>query len=145
MIAFSSSRVVLDMASITFVSKRVGQAGGILVFAAILFGILAGPVMGQSYRDGNSRADTDRFQQRTQDRRSPSDLPDWAEPAQPQSRNTARPGQESAQKNAADPPPLPDPPSRVPVDGGLALLAAAGAGYAVRKLNEEDDDEEPLA
>lgn len=32
----------------------------------------------------------------------------------------------------------------VPVDGGVALLAAAGAGYAVRKLNEgEDDDEEP--
>lgn len=32
----------------------------------------------------------------------------------------------------------------VPVDGGVALLAAAGAGYAVRKLNEgEDDDDEP--
>jgi hypothetical protein len=29
------------------------------------------------------------------------------------------------------------------VDGGIALLAAAGAGYAVRKLNEDDDDEEP--
>jgi hypothetical protein len=33
----------------------------------------------------------------------------------------------------------------VPVDGGLAFLAAAGAGYAVRKLNEEDEDgEEPV-
>jgi hypothetical protein len=32
----------------------------------------------------------------------------------------------------------------VPVDGGIALLAAAGAGYAVRKLNQDDEeDDEP--
>jgi hypothetical protein len=37
------------------------------------------------------------------------------------------------------PPPGGEP---VPVDGGLALLAAAGAGYAVRKLNEEEEDDE---
>ena len=30
----------------------------------------------------------------------------------------------------------------VPVDGGLALLAAAGAGYAVRRLSEEEEDGE---
>jgi len=41
------------------------------------------------------------------------------------------------------PPTLPDDPPQVPVDGGLALLAAAGAGYAVRKLNEEDEDDPP--
>jgi len=41
-------------------------------------------------------------------------------------------------------PSLPGDPNQVPVDGGLALLAAAGAGYAVRKLNEdEEDDEDP--
>jgi len=41
------------------------------------------------------------------------------------------------------PPELPSPaPTQVPVDGGVALLAAAGAGYAVRKLREEDDDED---
>lgn len=39
-------------------------------------------------------------------------------------------------------PSLPNGPDQVPVDGGLALLAAAGAGYAVRKLNEDEDDEE---
>lgn len=38
-----------------------------------------------------------------------------------------------------DPPPppapdLPDNPVLVPVDGGLALLALAGAGYAARRL-----------
>lgn len=34
----------------------------------------------------------------------------------------------------------PPPPSRVPVDGGLMLLAAAGAGYAVRKLRNQVPD-----
>jgi hypothetical protein len=43
-----------------------------------------------------------------------------------------------------DAPSLPGSPDQVPVDGGLALLAAAGAGYAVRKLNQdEEDDEDP--
>lgn len=32
------------------------------------------------------------------------------------------------------PTPLPPPPPAVPVDGGLALLALAGAGYAARRL-----------
>jgi len=44
-----------------------------------------------------------------------------------------------------DAPTLPASPDQVPVDGGLALLAAAGAGYAVRKLNEDEDDEEDPA
>lgn len=41
-------------------------------------------------------------------------------------------------------PGLPDNPNRVPVDGGVALLAAAGAGYAVRKLNEEETDDDDV-
>jgi hypothetical protein len=42
-----------------------------------------------------------------------------------------------------NPPTLPGGPTQVPVDGGLALLAAAGAGYAVRKLKNDEDDEDP--
>lgn len=44
-------------------------------------------------------------------------------------------------------PGLPSAPTQVPVDGGLALLAAAGAAYAANKLRrrdgEEDEDAEP--
>jgi hypothetical protein len=35
--------------------------------------------------------------------------------------------------------PTPGTPTRVPVDGGLALLAAAGAAYAVRRLRRGGD------
>ncbi len=34
------------------------------------------------------------------------------------------------------PPPLPDKPTQTPIDGGLALLAAAGGGYAIKKLRD---------
>ncbi len=72
---------------------------------------------------------------------SPADVPDWAEPSEPQEGTFS---ENDVSPNATGPDP-PDPPSRIPVDGGLALLAAAGAGYAARKLSqEEDDDEEPL-
>ena len=39
---------------------------------------------------------------------------------------------------AQDPPPpaLGPGPSMVPVDGGLALLAAGGAGYAIKKFRD---------
>jgi len=33
-------------------------------------------------------------------------------------------------------PGLPSPPDQVPIDGGLALLAAAGGGYAIKKLRD---------
>ncbi len=36
-----------------------------------------------------------------------------------------------------EPTPLPPPPPPVPVDGGLALLALAGTGYAARRLGRE--------
>lgn len=39
--------------------------------------------------------------------------------------------------NAQPPPPvLPSTPDQAPIDGGLGLLAAAGAGYAWRKLRK---------
>lgn len=40
------------------------------------------------------------------------------------------------------PPPPPPPPSDVPLDGGLGLLALAGAGYAARRLSKRT---QPLA
>jgi hypothetical protein len=44
-------------------------------------------------------------------------------------------------------PGLPTAPTQVPVDGGLALLAAAGAAYAANRLRRregsEDEDAEP--
>ncbi|PSQ96271.1 MAG: hypothetical protein BRD55_07415 [Bacteroidetes bacterium SW_9_63_38] len=90
-------------------------------------------------------------------------LPEWANESPPTSQEGTRPApaveppsgdeggtrQEPSSKEGvqtkAIPDGSPDDPSRTPVDGGVALLAAAGAGYAVRKLSQEgDDDEEPL-
>jgi hypothetical protein len=36
----------------------------------------------------------------------------------------------------AQPPGLPATPSQAPIDGGLGLLAAAGGGYALKKLRD---------
>src|SRR5690625_3504368 len=36
------------------------------------------------------------------------------------------------------PPELPMKPQKTPIDGGLALLAAAGGGYAIKKLREKE-------
>lgn len=37
----------------------------------------------------------------------------------------------------AQPPGLPAIPSQAPIDGGLGLLAAAGGGYALKKLRDK--------
>jgi hypothetical protein len=73
-----------------------------------------------------------------------SQLPDWAEPASPESgsnfstehRASSR-GSGPGELRTKAPPPGGEP---IPVDGGLALLAAAGAGYAVRRLNQGDNE-----
>ncbi len=39
-----------------------------------------------------------------------------------------------------EPPGLPNTPNKVPIDGGLGLLLAAGAGYAVHRLRKKEDD-----
>ena len=57
-------------------------------------------------------------------------LPSWAAPSSPA---PAAPMAPSAAAVPA-PPPAPDP---VPIDGGLGLLALAGAGYAAKKLREK--------
>ena len=61
---------------------------------------------------------------------SAQSLPDWAAPATPQ-----------AQAQMPPPPPgggTGTAPTQVPLDGGLALLALAGAGYAARKLRQSE-------
>ena len=54
-------------------------------------------------------------------------VPDWAAAPPP----AAAPADASEKRGPTLPPP---PPINVPVDGGLALLALAGAGYATRRL-----------
>lgn len=44
---------------------------------------------------------------------------------------------ELAAQSTPGPPPFPTNPDAVPIDGGLALLAAAGGGYAIKKLRDK--------
>lgn len=57
-------------------------------------------------------------------------VPDWAAPSAP----TAGAPTDAATLDAMEASMPPPPPPPVPVDGGLALLALAGAGLAARKL-----------
>lgn len=60
-------------------------------------------------------------------------LPSWAEPQDARTSKDSSPIEDDLTPTA---PPPPDDPSRVPVDGGLSLLALAGAGYATKKLRD---------
>ena len=55
----------------------------------------------------------------------PGSVPDWASPAAPVA---------PAEPVAVVPPGPPPTPTPVPLDGGLTLLALAGAGYATKRL-----------
>ncbi|MEM9996379.1 MAG: hypothetical protein AAF809_01665 [Bacteroidota bacterium] len=57
-------------------------------------------------------------------------LPEWAAPLDPVPPSSPAPSPAEAV------PTLPGGPTQVPIDGGLGLLALAGAGYAVRKLKQ---------
>ena len=62
------------------------------------------------------------------------EVPDWAATVE----NPA-----ASQDNfGPGPPPPPPPPPSVPLDGGLGVLALAGAAYAARRLSKST---EPLA
>ena len=117
-----------------------------LVALAVLFVTMAQPVIAQSYQERSQSRK--HLQQRWAEPQpspsssSPSSLPDWAEPSQSQGESFSGTGVNG--KATTNAPPPPPPPPQVPVDGGLALLAAAGAGYAVRKLNEDDEGEDDL-
>lgn len=58
-------------------------------------------------------------------------IPDWAAPSKTDPYSTPFSGPD-------DPPPPPIRPPPVPVDGGLALLALAGAGLAARRLRSAE-------
>ena len=117
------------------------MGGGVLVASLLLAN---GPAEAQTFENredlGGSYQDPSVEQQRPPSGAgSPTDLPSWAEPSSGQSQSSAI-GSKNVQTNNGPPAP-PGDPEQVPVDGGLALLAAAGAGYAVRKLNEEDEED----
>ena len=41
-------------------------------------------------------------------------------------------------------PSFPDDPDQIPIDGGLAVLTAAGAGYALKKLRKQSTNQSDL-
>ena len=61
-------------------------------------------------------------------------VPDWA------GGETASAPEETQAEKGPGPPPPPPPPPGVPLDGGLGLLALAGAGYAAHKLRRRRED-----
>lgn len=62
-------------------------------------------------------------------------VPEWAAPAMDNPYESNGPAIE-----AVDGPGLPGTPAAVPLDGGLSLLALAGAGYAAKKLRDRRED-----
>lgn len=91
-------------------------------------------------RYGSTQSSTERYnakrysaEQPTRNRAGGATSPYMDAPAR---RN---PMDEPAMQDPGGPPP--PPPEQIPVDGGLALLAAAGAGYAVRKLRQRGDED----
>ncbi|MEO0559650.1 MAG: hypothetical protein AAF170_15860 [Bacteroidota bacterium] len=63
------------------------------------------------------------------------DVPTWATPSSSNPYESNGPAVE-----AVDGPGLPGTPTPVPLDGGLGLLALAGAGYAAKKLRDRRED-----
>jgi len=62
------------------------------------------------------------------------EMPSWAAPSNDRGFAVRS---DSDPPGAFDPPDLPSNPPPVPVDGGLVLLALAGAGYAARRLRRD--------
>ena len=62
-------------------------------------------------------------------------IPDWAAPASGNPYASSGPA-----VDAVNGPGLPSNPTPVPLDGGLGLLALAGAGYAAKKLRDRRED-----
>lgn len=123
------------------------------VIPAFLFLGVVGMTLGainevgaQSFRDDRSHLSSpqstqgaNEYQERNRNSQFPSNLPEWAEPSQPEAGNG---GIADGKDVGPAPPPPPPPPPQVPVDGGLAILAAAGAGYAVRRLRDDEGEDE---
>lgn len=67
-------------------------------------------------------------------------VPDWAAPSDPGSSSSWGSAGEVGDGVQMDNVGLPDDPNKVPIDGGLAWLLAAGAGYAAHRLRKKEDD-----
>lgn len=137
------------LGGIYYLSGLVATVGVLLAVAG------AAPAQSHHHRGGQTGEHV-RQDRGNRSLSSPSNLPEWAEPSQGQrghpstsrpagSENPGSPGihgdeamgtPSKAQTNST-PPSLPSSPSKVPVDGGLGFLVAAGAGYAVRRLTED--------
>jgi hypothetical protein len=122
-----------------------------VVTLALLISLVAQPAIAQSYQDEGPRYTNSPQKERSSPQSSSpsgssSNLPNWAEPSQ--SRDDFSSSAGAGAKAMEPPPPGPPggggPPPQVPVDGGLALLAAAGAGYAVRKLDGDGEGQDVL-
>lgn len=110
----------------------------LIVGGVLLMGAEPSVAQTQQPQDDHPPQSLDQRIEASETRDSPSELPHWAEPSSSlSSRDGSTLGGENATTNAPAPP---SDPSQVPVDSGLALLAVAGAGYAVRKLHEEDEE-----
>ena len=104
-------------------------------------GVVTGSATAQSLWEQGSEEDQHdaRFQDDPSQIDDPagSGVPDWADSGSFERSDDQKHG--GVQMNAPGPP---DNPSRIPVDGGLTLLALAGAGYAARKLRNRGEDDE---
>jgi len=115
----------------------------LLVFlGGLLFA--AAPALSQEVRDRERAAP----QEPSASESTSPNLPEWAEPSDPstaQQSGTKNDSYSSSSDGTVQTraPSVPGDPDQVPVDGGLALLAAAGAGYAVRRLRKEEEEEDP--
>lgn len=115
--------------------------GGAVLLLSIWGGAFpqAAQAMPQDMAAGASQSYDESRTERLESRRSSAEhLPGWAEPQSGVPDYGAPSPDEGVSTNNHDPPGEPHP---LPVDGGLSLLAAAGAGYALRKLRTEGEDE----
>lgn len=129
--------------ALPFLSSGPSRLLVVSILLGTVFMMVTTPVLSQRVQERGREF----FQNRDPDRAASPNLPRWAEPSESPARDAEPRRIQPLDGSSVDgsmrtnaPPPGPAP---TPVDGGVALLAAAGAGYAVRKLSEDDEDDEP--
>lgn len=121
-------------------------AGGLLMATPVTAQTNWGPddeqesAWGESSWDSDTSIDDPRIDDPASTR-----VPDWADSGSFEADGADRYDFGAEMQNG---PTFPDPPEeQIPVDGGLTLLALAGAGYAASKLRrrgDEDDDKDSM-
>ena len=125
-------------------------AAAMLAFMLVVgSGALAPPAAAQSSweRSSDDRDTPAQYEQPNMPDPAGSGVPEWARDSdQPfggfQDETDGSIGAFDTDMNSFTPDP-PDDPSRIPVDGGLTLLALAGAGYAARRLRSREEEPRP--